>query len=105
MLDLRTGSVMQSYSDIQNFRMPACSLISPCGSWVFGGSDCGLVLAWNTDTGEKKNLVGQLMYDKQVSALAFHPHEHAMAVGSVDPNSKVYIIYSFGFFSRCQVRR
>ena len=42
MLDLRTGSVMQTYPDIQNFRMPAASLISPCGSWVLGGSDCGV---------------------------------------------------------------
>ena len=42
MLDLRTGSVMQTYPDIQNFRLPAASLISPCGSWVLGGSDCGV---------------------------------------------------------------
>ena len=89
MLDLRTGSVMQSYADIQNFRLPASSLISPCGSWVVGGSDCGVVLVWNTDTGEKKTIIKDMMYDKQVSAVVFHPLEHAMAIASVEPNSKV----------------
>ena len=42
MLDLRTGSVMQTFPDIQNFRLPAASTISPCGTWVLGGSDCGV---------------------------------------------------------------
>ena len=55
MLDLRTGSVMQTYPDIQNFRPPLASLISPCGTWVAGGSDCGVALLWNTDTGDKKD--------------------------------------------------
>ena len=52
MPNLRSGSVMQSYPDIQSFRPPAPSTISPCGSWVLGGSSCGLAIAWNTDTGE-----------------------------------------------------
>ena len=89
MLDLRTGSVMQSYPDIQNFRLPASSCISPCGSWVMAGSECGVVVVWNTDTGDKKTIIKDLMYDKQVSAVVFHPQEHAMAIGSVEPNSKV----------------
>ena len=55
MLDLRTGSVMQTYPDIQNFRPPLASLISPCGTWVAGGSDCGVALLWNTDTGDKRD--------------------------------------------------
>ena len=55
MLDLRTGSVMQTYPDIQNFRPPLASLISPCGTWVAGGSDCGVALLWNTDTGNKRD--------------------------------------------------
>ena len=42
MLDLRTGSVMQTFPDIQNFRLPAASLISPCGTWVLAGSHCGV---------------------------------------------------------------
>ena len=56
MLDLRSGSVMQSYPDIQSFRPPAPSTISPCGSWVLGGSSCGLAIAWNTDTGDNISL-------------------------------------------------
>ena len=89
MLDLRTGGVMQTYPDIENFRLPAASCISPCGSWVLGGSDSGFGICWNTDTGEKVHIFKEMIYDKQVSAIAFHPHEHALVLGSVEPNSKV----------------
>ena len=92
MLDLRTGSIMQSYPDIETFRLPASSLISPCGSWVVAGSDCGLVIIWNTDTGDKVSVLQQLVFDKQVSAVAFHPHEHALVVASVEPHSKVLVL-------------
>ena len=67
MLDLRTGSVMQTFPDIQNFRLPCASLISPCGSWVLGGSDCGVGLVWDTDTGTKRHMVREPVYDDQVS--------------------------------------
>ena len=89
MLDLRTGGVMQTYPDIDNFRLPAPSCISPCGSWVLGGSDCGVGICWNTDTGEKVHIFRELSSDKQISAIAFHPHEHALVLGSVEPNSQV----------------
>lgn len=89
MLDLRTGGLMQTYPDIDNFRLPAPSCISPCGSWVIGGSDCGVAICWNTDTGEKAHIFRDLNTDKQLSAIAFHPHEHALVLGSVEPHGKV----------------
>lgn len=92
MLDLRTGGVMQTYPDIENFRLPAASCISPCGSWVVGGSDCGAGICWNTDTGEKVHIFREMIYDKQISAIAFHPHEHALVLGSVETNSKVRVL-------------
>ena len=64
MLDLRTGSVMQTYPDIQNFRPPLASLISPCGTWVAGGSDCGVALLWNTDTGDKRDRSAGFSYSQ-----------------------------------------
>ena len=87
MLDLRTGSVMQTFPDIQNFRLPAASLISPCGTWVLGGSHCGVSeeagggfcqemmsslmfqvgLVWDTDTGTKHHMVRDPVYDCQVN--------------------------------------
>ena len=85
---------LQIYPDIQNFRLPAASCISPCGTWVLAGSDCGLALAYNTDTGVLEHVFKELMYDKPVSAVVFHPLEHAMAVGSIEPNSKVGLYIS-----------
>ena len=88
---LRSGSVMQSYPDIQSFRPPAPSTISPCGSWVLGGSSCGLAIAWNTDTGEKTHVWKEASYAGPVSALAFHPLEHAVVVAGGEPLSKVVV--------------
>ena len=56
MLDLRTGSVMQTYPDLQTFRLPAASCVTPCGSWVLAGSSCGAAILWNTDTGAKRHV-------------------------------------------------
>ena len=55
MLDLRTGSVMQTFPDIQNFRLPAASLISPCGTWVLGGSHCGVSVTEYGGKSKQKN--------------------------------------------------
>ena len=85
MLDLRSGSVMQTYPDIQTFRPPGASLVSPCGSWVVGGSGCGLAIAWNTDTGQQRHVWREASYSAPVSALAHHPLDHVVVLASGDP--------------------
>ena len=88
-LDLRTGSVMQTYPDLQTFRLPASSCVSPCGSWVLAGSSCGAALLWNTDTGAKGHVYKDLPYARPVSAVAWHPLDQAVAFGSIEPHVKV----------------
>ena len=43
---------MQKYFGAENLKEKICSTITPCGSFVFSGSEDGKVYAWNTDTGE-----------------------------------------------------
>ena len=43
--------VVQKYIGALNFREQLRSCISPCGSFIFSGSEDNLAYAWNTDTG------------------------------------------------------
>lgn len=43
--------VMQKYIGALNFREQIRSCITPCGSFVFSGSEDNCAYAWNTDTG------------------------------------------------------
>ena len=44
--------VMQKYIGALNFREQIRSCITPCGSFVFSGSEDNFAYAWNTDTGK-----------------------------------------------------
>lgn len=43
--------VMQKYIGALNFRERIRSAVTPCGSFVFGGSEDNFAYVWNTDTG------------------------------------------------------
>ena len=43
---------MQKYIGHLNFREQIRSSITPCGSFVFSGSEDNLVYAWHTETGK-----------------------------------------------------
>lgn len=53
MLDLRMMSITQRYVGALNFREMVHSDISPCGTFVFSGSEDGCAYVWNTDTGDQ----------------------------------------------------
>ena len=66
---------MQKYIGALNFREQIRSCITPCGSFVFSGSEDNFAYAWNTDTGmlHCRTTVNPLLRDhiKQDRFLAF----------------------------------
>lgn len=55
MLDLRMVSITQRYVGALNFRQLIKSDITPCGSFVFSGSEDGCAYVWNMETGDQVN--------------------------------------------------
>lgn len=43
---------MKKYVGATNYRERICSTFTPCGKFIFSGSEDGLAYVWNTDTGE-----------------------------------------------------
>nr|XP_054754386.1 jouberin-like [Lytechinus pictus] len=82
MLDLRLFCMMQNYVGVLNFREQIRSVLSPCGSFVFSGSEDRHGYVWNTDTGEQVAAYTQLGYRQPVCDVDYHPHEHMVALCS-----------------------
>ncbi|XP_035826372.1 jouberin isoform X2 [Aplysia californica] len=91
MFDLRVQRVMQKYFGAENLKEKICSTITPCGSFVFSGSEDGKLYAWNTDTGDQVAVYTQLNYQKPVTDVCYHPRDHMLAVCSLGSNHPVYL--------------
>lgn len=53
LLDLRMMSITQRYVGALNFRQLILSDITPCGTFVYSGSEDGRAYVWNTETGDQ----------------------------------------------------
>ncbi|XP_071499976.1 jouberin-like [Diadema antillarum] len=82
MMDLRLYCVMQHYVGVLNFREQIRSALSPCGSFLFSGSEDRRGYVWNTDTGEQVAAYTELGYRQPVCDVDYHPHEHMVALCS-----------------------
>ncbi|GFR59630.1 jouberin [Elysia marginata] len=91
MFDLRVQRVMQKYFGAENLKEKICSTITPCGSFVFSGSEDGKVYAWNTDTGDQVAMYSQLNYHMPVTDVHYHPRDHMIAMCSLGDNHPVYV--------------
>ncbi|KAH9498473.1 Jouberin [Bulinus truncatus] len=91
MFDLRVQRVMQKYFGADNLKEKICSTITPCGSFVFSGSEDGKVYAWNTDTGDQVAVYTQLNYNMPVTDVHYHPRDHMLAICSLGDNQPIYV--------------
>lgn len=94
MLDLRSFTVMNRYIGSNNFKEHIRSTLSTCGSFVFSGSEDGLVHVWDTETGDLLKVYSDLGYRAAVSDLDFHPHDDIIAFCSFGENHPV-VLYQF----------
>lgn len=42
---------VKKYLGATNYRERICSTVTPCGTWIFSGSEDGMAYVWNAETG------------------------------------------------------
>ncbi|XP_060065201.1 jouberin-like [Ylistrum balloti] len=94
MMDLRIQRVMQKYIGALNFREQIRSSITPCGSFVFSGSEDNYAYAWNTDTGDQVAMYSELNYRHPVTDIEYHPRDHMFATCSLGDNQAI-VVYDY----------
>ncbi|XP_053701244.1 jouberin isoform X2 [Synchiropus splendidus] len=78
MMDLRIRAV-KKYIGATNYKERIYSTFTPCGSFIFSGSEDGMAYVWNTETGDQVALYSELCFSAPLCGLAFHPHENMVA--------------------------
>ncbi len=96
MFDLRVSSVTQKYHGALNFRERVRCSVSPCGSFLFAGSEDGRAYVWNTDTGDQVAMYSNLGYTRPVSDVAYHPLDHMIALCGLGEGHQV-LMYRYDF--------
>ncbi|XP_035271774.1 jouberin isoform X2 [Anguilla anguilla] len=89
-MDLRILAV-QKYTGATNYRERIHSTFSPCGSFIFSGSEDGMAYVWNAETGDQVAVYSELCYPTPLRDVAFHPHENMVAFCAFGQNQPVHV--------------
>lgn len=89
-MDLRILAV-KKYIGATNYRERINSTFTPCGSFIFSGSEDGLAYVWNSETGDQVAVYSELCYSSAIRAVAFHPHENMVAFCSFGQNQLIHL--------------
>uniref|UniRef100_A0A673LKN9 Abelson helper integration site 1 n=1 Tax=Sinocyclocheilus rhinocerous TaxID=307959 RepID=A0A673LKN9_9TELE len=89
-MDLRILAV-KKYIGATNYRERINSTFTPCGSFIFSGSEDGLAYVWNSETGDQVAVYSELCYSSALRAVAFHPHENMVAFCSFGQNQPIHL--------------
>ncbi|KAJ8353196.1 hypothetical protein SKAU_G00207630 [Synaphobranchus kaupii] len=89
-MDLRILAV-KKYTGATNYRERIHSTFSPCGSFIFSGSEDGMAYVWNAETGDQVAVYSELCYPTPLRDVAFHPHENMVAFCAFGQNQPVHV--------------
>ncbi|XP_037551163.1 jouberin [Nematolebias whitei] len=90
MMDLRMLAV-KKYAGATNYRERISSTFTPCGSFIFSGSEDGMAYVWNTDTGDQIAVYSELCYRTALHGVSFHPFENMVAFCACGQNQPVHV--------------
>ncbi|CAH2250341.1 jouberin isoform X1 [Pelobates cultripes] len=94
-MDLRILAA-KKYIGATNYREKIHSSFTPCGTFVFAGSEDGIVYVWNTETGDQVAKYSELSYTAPIRDVAFHPHENMVAFCAFGQNQPILVyIYDY----------
>lgn len=90
MMDLNV-LLVKEYTGATNRRERIYSTFTPCGTYIFSGSEDGMAYVWNTDTSDIVAIYSDLWYTTGVHGVAFHPHENMVAFCAFGQPIHVYL--------------
>ncbi|XP_040916900.1 jouberin isoform X1 [Toxotes jaculatrix] len=90
MIDLRILAV-KKYTGATNYRERIYSTFTPCGNFIFSGSEDGMAYVWNTDTGDQVAVYSELCYPTALHGVSFHPHENMVAFCAFGQSQPVHV--------------
>ncbi|KAM5285322.1 jouberin isoform 2-T5 [Hipposideros larvatus] len=94
-MDLRMLAA-RKFVGAANYREKIHSTLTPCGTYLFAGSEDGIVYVWKPETGEQVAMYSDLPYKSPIRDIAYHPLENMVAFCAFGQNEPILLyIYDF----------
>ncbi|XP_012578141.1 PREDICTED: jouberin isoform X2 [Condylura cristata] len=94
-MDLRLLAA-RKFVGAANYREKIHSTLTPCGTFLFAGSEDGMVYVWNPETGEQVAVYSDLPFKSPVRDISYHPLENMAAFCAFGQNEPILLyIYDF----------
>ncbi|NWS85373.1 AHI1 protein, partial [Toxostoma redivivum] len=94
-MDLRILAT-KKYVGATNYREKIHSTLTPCGTFLFSGSEDGKAYVWNPETGDQVAIYSELSFTSPLRDVAFHPHEHMVSFCAFGQNHPILLyIYDY----------
>ncbi|KAM6081379.1 jouberin isoform 3-T7 [Chlamydotis macqueenii] len=94
-MDLRILAT-KKYIGATNYREKIHSTLTPCGTFLFSGSEDGRAYVWNPETGDQVAVYSELSFTSPLRDVAFHPHEHMVSFCAFGQNQPILVyIYDY----------
>ncbi|XP_071596949.1 jouberin [Heliangelus exortis] len=94
-MDLRILAT-KKYIGATNYREKIHSTLTPCGTFLFSGSEDGKAYVWNPETGDQVAIYSELSFTCPLRDVAFHPHEHMVSFCAFGQNQPILVyIYDY----------
>ncbi|NWU89107.1 AHI1 protein, partial [Upupa epops] len=94
-MDLRILAT-KKYLGATNYREKIHSTLTPCGTFLFSGSEDGKAYVWNLETGDQVAIYSELCFTSPLRDVAFHPHEHMVSFCAFGRNQPI-LVYIFDY--------
>ncbi|XP_012384500.2 jouberin isoform X2 [Dasypus novemcinctus] len=94
-LDLRILAA-RKFVGAANYREKIHSTLTPCGSFLFAGSEDGIVYVWNPETGEQVAMYSDLPFKSPIRDISYHPLENMVAFCAFGQDEPI-LLYTYDF--------
>ncbi|KAM5325634.1 jouberin isoform 2-T3 [Glossophaga mutica] len=94
-MDLRILAA-RKFVGAANYREKIHSTLTPCGTFLFAGSEDGIAYVWNPETGEQVAVYSDLPFKSPIRDISYHPLENMVAFCAFGQNEPILLyIYDF----------